>query len=278
MSKRIDGKAIAEAMLSRLSGIAHGKAYTLAALYAGNDPATLSYIKGKSAKAKKAGIELDIISRPADIDAEDFYREIEKLNNDRNVHGIIVEKPLPPQIDIKRVSDLINPKKDADCMTPANNGRLISDDFIIAPSTAMAVINILKAENIETEGRRIAIIGRSEIVGKPLAMMLSSKRLCNGTPIICHSKTSDIKAITASSDMIITAIGKVHFLKPDFIGKNMPVLIDVGINYADGSITGDIDPACFELSSSYTPVPGGVGPVTVASLFENLVTLALKNE
>lgn len=275
MSKRIDGKAIAQAMIDSIAK--EGRPMKLAALYAGDDPATLSYIKGKSKKAAMAGIELEIVSTPGNVSADDFYSEIEKLNNDRSVTGIIVEKPLPENIDIRKVSSLIDPAKDADCMSPANNGRLITDDFIIAPSTAMAVVNILKAEGIDTAGKDIAVIGRSEIVGKPLAMLLSSKRLCNATPVICHSRTKNIEKKISSADIVITAMGKPHFLKPAHISKGQ-ILIDVGINYIDGKLTGDIDPECFEFCSAYTPVPGGVGPVTVATLFENLLKLSKMDE
>lgn len=272
--EKISGKKISAAIIDSIIPYTENKTLTIAALYAGNDPSTLSYIKSKQKQSVKAGIEIVLVNREENISENIFYKELARLNEDRNINGIIVEKPLPRHIDIKRVASIINPKKDIDCLSYENNGRLITDEFTIAPSTAMAVIHILKRSNIEINKKNIAIIGRSEIVGKPLTMLLTSKQLDNhATVTLCHSRTDKMGNILEKSDIIITAIGKPHFLKPDMLGSNMPVLIDVGINYHNGSICGDISPDCYEKASFYTPVPGGVGPVTAATLFCNLVKL-----
>ena len=270
--KKISGRSISQKIIEIIAN--KNKKLSIAALYAGNDPSMLSYIKSKKKRSINAGIELIIVNMPKNVEAEDFYKKLRELNNDNSINGIIVEKPLPSQLDIRTVAGIIDHKKDIDCLSYSNNGRLISDEFIIAPSTAMAVINILKYENIEIRGKHIVIIGRSEIVGKPLSLLLTSKKLNNhATVTLCHSRTEKLEKYTKNADIIVAAIGKANFLKNTYIGENKPILIDVGINYDNGKICGDIDSECYERSSFYTTVPGGVGPVTVATLFENLIKL-----
>ncbi|MFO8061657.1 MAG: bifunctional 5,10-methylenetetrahydrofolate dehydrogenase/5,10-methenyltetrahydrofolate cyclohydrolase [bacterium] len=271
---KIDGRAIASAIIEDVRLGAKGRQLTIAALYAGNDRSTLSYIKSKKKQSARAGIELNIIHMESDTEPDAFYSKVDELNNDRGTDGIIVEKPLPQQIDFKTVSQILDYKKDIDCITPVNNGKLITDEFEIAPSTAMAVVNILKYQKTDITGKRAVIIGRSEIVGKPLSLLLVSKKLDNhATVTLTHSRTRDLKAETRGADIIIAAIGKPEFLRIEHISSQKPMLIDVGINYKSGRLCGDIDPRCYELASFYTPVPGGVGPVTVATLFSNLLKL-----
>lgn len=268
----IDGKEISLKITDSLKPSIDKLKPRMAALYAGSDPSALSYIKGKTSKALKCGISLDVINVQEDISQDEFLSRLSELSDDSSIDGIIVEKPLPPQISIKSVSEAISFRKDIDCISPVNLGRLITEDFIAAPSTAMAVVNILDFSGISAEGKNCTIIGRSEIVGKPLALLLESKKH-NATVTLAHSRTPDIKSITRSSDIIIVAIGRAGFLTSEYIGSNRPVIIDVGINYESGRLTGDASKDAFELSSFYTPVPGGVGPVTVATLFQNLVKL-----
>lgn len=272
--EKIQGKQTAQQIINEIALLTLNKSLKIAAIYAGDDPSTLSYIKSKEKQTEKAGIALELVHLPGNIGPNIFHEKIIELNNRTDVQGIIVEKPLPAQIDIGKVAGIINASKDIDCLSYENNGRLISDDFIIAPSTAMAVCNIIKYNNIEINGKYAVIIGRSEIVGKPLALLLTSKQLDNhATVMIMHSRSENMKEHLKKADIIITAIGKPYFLKPDMIGENKPVLIDVGINYHNNRICGDIDTSSYEKSSLYTPVPGGVGPVTVATLFKNLVLL-----
>lgn len=271
---KIDGRAIASAILEDVSLRAKGRHLTIAALYAGNDRSILSYIKSKKKQSAKAGIELNIVHMESNTEPDVFYSKVDELNNDRGTDGIIVEKPLPNQIDFKKVSQILDHKKDIDCITPVNNGTLVTDEFEIAPSTAMAVINILKHQKTDITGKRAVIIGRSEIVGKPLSLLLVSKKLDNhATVTVTHSRTGDLKEETRRADIIIAAIGKPGFLGKEHISSKKPMLIDVGINYENEKLCGDIAPQCYEIASSYTPVPGGVGPVTVATLFSNLVKL-----
>ena len=269
----IDGNNISNLIFESIRQDIDRMKPVVAALYAGKDPATLSYIKSKMKKCEKYGLKINLFKMDFNVSEEIFLSTLDKLSLDNSYDGVIVEKPLPRQISIKNAAVRINPKKDIDCLSPQNNGLLITDDFIIAPSTAMAVINILQYSLIEYEGKRVAIIGRSEIVGKPLSMLFLSKQSGNATVTVLHSKSKDIENETKRADIIVVAIGKANFLKRNYIGTNLPVLIDVGINYLNGSLTGDIDKECYELSSAYTPVPGGVGPVTVATLFENLIKL-----
>lgn len=275
--QRIDGNKISDEMLLSVRRETEGRGLSISALFAGDDPSTLSYIKSKMKKAEKAGIKVDLVRMDSGVSEDNFLEKLRSLNSDSSVDGIIVEKPLPEGISIKRAASVINPEKDIDCMSPENNGKLITDDFLIAPSTAMAVINILRHSGIKYESKKIAIIGRSEIVGKPLSLLFLSKSCGNATVTVLHSRSRSIEEETRRADIIVAAIGKPNFLTKEYIGENKPVLIDVGINYSDGGITGDIDKECYELSSAYTPVPGGVGPVTVATLFENLLRLKKAN-
>jgi methylenetetrahydrofolate dehydrogenase (NADP+)/methenyltetrahydrofolate cyclohydrolase len=270
---RIDGNSISNLMMESLRPDIERMKPSIAVLYAGEDPSALSYIKSKVKKGDKFGIKINLVNMKSDVSEKDFLFKLDSLSKDPSIDGIIVEKPLPLQIDIKRVSERINPAKDIDCMNSQNNGRLITDDFIIAPSTAMAVINILKFSSIKYEGSRVAILGRSEIVGKPLSMLFLSKQCGNATVTVLHSKSRNIEEETKRADIIVAALGKPNFIKKEYIGGNSPVLVDVGINYFNGALTGDIDKECYELASAYTPVPGGVGPVTAATLFENLIKL-----
>ncbi|MGE3062414.1 MAG: bifunctional 5,10-methylenetetrahydrofolate dehydrogenase/5,10-methenyltetrahydrofolate cyclohydrolase [bacterium] len=271
--RKIDGNEISNLMLEELKPDIDRIKPSIAALYAGSDPSTISYIKSKIKKGEKFGIKITLVNMDSNVSEDDFLSRIDELSSDSSIDGIIVEKPLPAHLNIKKAAAKISPSKDIDCLSFQNNGRLITDDFIIAPSTAMAVINILRRAGIDYEGKHAVIIGRSEIVGKPLSMLLLSKQTGNATVTVLHSKSINPEEETRRADIIIAAIGKANFLKRSYIGSNSPVLIDVGINYYNGSLTGDIDKECYELSSAYTPVPGGVGPVTVATLFENLIKL-----
>ena len=271
--QKIDGNEISNLMLEALKPDIEKIKPSIAALYVGSDPSTLSYIKSKIKKGEKFGIKVNLVNMDINVSEDDFLSKLDELSSDKAIDGIIVEKPLPAHLDIKKAAARIDPKKDIDCLSFQNNGRLITDDFIIAPSTAMAVINILRHASINYEGKHAAIIGRSEIVGKPLSMLLLSKHTGNATVTVLHSKSSNIKEETKRADIVIAAIGRADFVDKSYIGSNSPVLIDVGINYAGGILTGDIDKECYALSSAYTPVPGGVGPVTAATLFENLIKL-----
>ncbi len=270
---RIDGKRISQLILEK--NLEDFKKYkpNLGVVYIGNSPSTISYIKSKIKIAKDYFINIKLFNYDENISNEDFLNEIENISNSKELDGIIIEKPLPERIDLKKISQILDYKKDVDCITLKNYGKLITDNFIIAPSTASAVIQTLKYENLDFTGKNVVILGRSEIVGKPLALLFLSKRDGGASVTVLHSKSKEIKSFTKNADIIVSAIGKPFFLTGDFIGTNKPILLDVGINYYDGKIVGDIFSDTYPLSSAYTPVPGGIGPVTVATLFQNLLIL-----
>ncbi len=270
---QIDGKKISNSMMEENREKFEKYKPKLAVIYVGDSPSTLSYIKSKSKIAQNYSIDIKIINFDEKVPEEDFLNEIDRISKDKDIDGVIVEKPLPQHIDIKKVSEVIDYRKDVDCINLTNYGKLITDDFIIAPSTPMAVINILKYENIDFTGKNVSIIGRSEIVGKPLSLLFLSKKFGGATVTVLHSKSKEITEYTKKADIIVTAVGKPFFLTKDYIQNNQPVLIDVGINYFEGKIVGDISYETYQLSKAYTPVPGGVGPVTVSTLFKNLLIL-----
>uniref|UniRef100_A0A7C3N6H1 Bifunctional protein FolD n=1 Tax=candidate division WOR-3 bacterium TaxID=2052148 RepID=A0A7C3N6H1_UNCW3 len=270
---QIDGKKISNSMMEENREKFEKYKPKLAVIYVGDSHSTLSYIKSKSKIAQNYSIDIKIINFDEKVPEEDFLNEIDRISKDKDIDGVIVEKPLPQHIDIKKVSEVIDYRKDVDCINLTNYGKLITDDFIIAPSTPMAVINILKYENIDFTGKNVSIIGRSEIVGKPLSLLFLSKKFGGATVTVLHSKSKEITEYTKKADIIVTAVGKPFFLTKDYIQNNQPVLIDVGINYFEGKIVGDISYETYQLSKAYTPVPGGVGPVTVSTLFKNLLIL-----
>lgn len=270
---RIDGKKISNLMMEENREKFEKYKPKLAVVYVGDSPSTLSYIKSKSKIAQNYSIDIRIVNFDEKVSKEKFLTEIESISKNKDIDGVIVEKPLPEHLDIKKVSEVIDYRKDVDCITPTNYGKLITDDFIIAPSTPMAVINILKYENIDFTGKDVAIIGRSEIVGKPLSLLFLSKKFGGATVTVLHSKSKDIPEFTKRADIIVTAVGKPFFLTKEYVQNNQPILIDVGINYFEGKIVGDISYETYQYSKVYTPVPGGVGPVTVSTLFKNLLIL-----
>ncbi|MEO0298352.1 MAG: bifunctional 5,10-methylenetetrahydrofolate dehydrogenase/5,10-methenyltetrahydrofolate cyclohydrolase [candidate division WOR-3 bacterium] len=270
---QIDGKKISYKMMEDSREKFEKFKPKLAVVFIGNSPSTISYIKSKSKIAQNYSIDIELLNYDENITEENFLNELDRISNRKDIDGVIVEKPLPEHIDLKKVSQVVDFKKDVDCINLINYGKLITDDFIIAPSTPMAVLNILKYENIDFVGKNVSIIGRSEIVGKPLSLLFLSKKFGGATVTVLHSKSKDVKEHTKRSDIIVTALGKPYFLTKDYIQNDQVILIDVGINYFQGKIVGDISPETYSLAKAYTPVPGGVGPVTVSTLFNNLLIL-----
>lgn len=255
----------------------------LAFILVGDNPASQIYVRNKA----KACNELEFYSvteeLPANTSENDLINLIKKFNNDDKIHGILVQLPLPPQIDESKILETIDYRKDVDGFHPQNIGRLVAGKECFFPCTPYGIIELLKRSNINTNGKNATIIGRSNIVGKPLANLLLRKEI-NCTVSICHSATTDIKRYTLNSDIIIVAIGKPEFLKADMINEGC-VIIDVGINRIPDStkksgyrIVGDVDfKNCYEKAYKITPVPGGVGPMTIAMLMKNTL-LSAKGE
>lgn len=241
---------------------------TLAIILVGNNPASEIYVKNKLKSAKYCGINTSLIIFEETITQEKLISEIHNLNNNEIYHGIIVQLPLPNHIDEQAIINAIDPKKDVDGFGILNKGKLFSGLNSIESATPKGIMRLLEEYNIEIKGKHAVVVGRSNIVGKPMAIMLLNK---NATVTICHSKTENLKEITKQADILVVAIGKTKFITKDMV-KEGAVVIDVGTNRVNDLLVGDVDFENVEPIASYiTPVPGGVGPLTIASLLENTV-------
>ena len=244
----------------------------LAVIMVGDDKASKVYVKNKSKACEEVGIEYEEYLLPEDTRMEELLELIEKLNNDETVHGILVQSPLPQGLDANIAFRAISPKKDVDGFNPINVGKLSLNQDCFVSCTPFGVIKMLEAYNIPIEGAHAVVVGRSNIVGKPLVQCLLNK---NATVTVCHSRTKNLKEMTKQADILIAAIGKPKFVTADMV-KDGAVVIDVGINRMDdGKLVGDTDfENIKEKASHITPVPGGVGPMTIAMLMHNVVKAA----
>lgn len=252
----------------------------LKVILVGDNPASVIYTKNKKAFCEKIGAKCDIIKLSADIDEEDFLNEVENINNDNSVHGLLIQLPLPKKLKHLDVTTLVNETKDVDGFHPLNVFELYKgnkEDKILAPCTPKGIVTLCKFYNIDLEGKKIVVVGRSLIVGKPLALLLMNY---NATVTICHSKTKNLKEITKGADIIISAIGQEGLINCDHVRDDKTqIVIDVGINKNnDNKTVGDCD---FQTLSNkvkaITPVPGGIGPMTILSLAQNLLQAAKKS-
>lgn len=246
----------------------------LAVIIVGSDPASRVYVNNKKKACAELGIYSEEYALPEDTSMENLLGLIKELNERTDINGILCQLPLPKHLDEKQVINAISPEKDVDAFHPANVGKIMIGDFDFLPCTPAGVMKLLSASNIEVEGKNCVVIGRSNIVGKPMSMLLLHK---NGTVTITHSKTKNLKKITSEADILVAAVGVADFVTPDMV-KEGAVVIDVGMNRTeDGKLCGDVDyNAVAEKCSYITPVPGGVGPMTIAMLMANTVTAAKK--
>lgn len=281
-AQRIDGKAISdqikeEAALEAQKLQRQGITPCLAVVLVGNDPASMVYVNNKKKACEKVGILSRSYELPEDTEEKDLLALVEQLNMDNSVHGVLVQLPLPPQIDEEKVILAVDPKKDVDCFHPLNVGLLHTGQKGFLPCTPAGVLELIERSGHTIEGKRCVVIGRSHNVGKPTAMLLLQK---NGTVTICHSKTKDLKGICKEADILVSAVGKLHTVTKDMV-KEGAVVIDVGMNRNEsGKLCGDVDfdDVC-EVAGAVSPVPGGVGLMTVAMLMKNCITAAkLQNE
>lgn len=250
-----------------------GKTPGLAVVLVGDDPASAVYVKNKNKTCKNIGFQSFEHILPENTSEDKLLNLINELNNDDQVNGILVQLPLPSHISSKTILVSINPQKDVDGFHLENVGRLVTGNALFKPCTPAGIIKLLDEYKIEIEGKNAVIIGRSNIVGKPVSFLLLER---NATVTICHSRTKVLPSITRSADILIAAIGKPNFVSLDMV-KNNAVVIDVGINRLDGKLVGDVDFASVSKQASLiTPVPGGVGPMTIAMLMENTLQ-AFKN-
>ena len=275
MFKIISGKEISLSVKERVAEEVkelkkNGIEPCLAVILVGDDPASKVYVNNKKKACEFCGIRSLEYLLPAVASQEELNALVEKLNADESVSGILCQLPLPSHLDEKEVLNLIKPEKDVDAFHPENVGHIMIGDFNFLPCTPAGIMEMLKYENINLDGKHCVIIGRSNIVGKPMAMLLLG---ANGTVTVCHSKTKDLASVTREADILVVAIGRADFITGDMV-KEGAVVIDVGMNRReDGKLTGDVDFASASERASYiTPVPGGVGPMTITMLLQNTLT------
>ncbi len=279
MAKLIDGKvisaAVKQSVADEVAGLkAEGIEPCLAVIIVGEDPASKVYVANKEKACAATGMKSLKFALPDDTSNEELLALIDKLNNDKSVNGILCQLPLPRHLDETAVINAISPEKDVDAFHPVNVGKIMTGDYDFLPCTPAGIMEMLDYEKIDIEGKTCVVIGRSNIVGKPMSMLLLHK---NGTVTITHSRTKNLKEVCASADILVAAVGKANFVTADMV-KEGAVVIDVGINRMDdGKLCGDVNFAECEPKASYiTPVPGGVGPMTIATLMKNTLTAAKK--
>lgn len=274
MAKIIDGKALAAQVKARCAAGAQGLARRpgLAVILVGDDPASRVYVSGKERDCAECGFLSFEHKLPADTTEQELLTLIDRLNGDGAVDGILVQLPLPAHLNEEKVLNAISPDKDVDCFHPVNVGKMVTGQPVFLPCTPAGVMEMLRAYEIPVAGRHCVVLGRSNIVGKPMATLLLAQ---SGTVTICHSKTPDLAAFTRQADILVSAVGRTGLVTADMV-KEGTVVIDVAMNRnAEGKLCGDVDFAAVEKKASYiTPVPGGVGPMTRAMLMENLLTAA----
>ena len=274
MAKIIDGKALAAQVKARCAAGAQGLARRpgLAVILVGDDPASRVYVSGKERDCAECGFLSFEHKLPADTTEQELLTLIDRLNGDGAVDGILVQLPLPAHLNEEKVLNAIAPDKDVDCFHPVNVEKMVTGQPVFLPCTPAGVMEMLRAYEIPVAGRHCVVLGRSNIVGKPMATLLLAQ---SGTVTICHSKTPDLAAFTRQADILVSAVGRTGLVRADMV-KEGAVVIDVAMNRnAEGKLCGDVDFAAVEKKASYiTPVPGGVGPMTRAMLMENLLTAA----
>ena len=277
--KLIDGKTISAAVKERAANEVaklkeQGIEVCLAVILVGDDPASQVYVGNKKKACEACGMRSLEYRLPADTKQEDLMKLIDELNADKTVNGILCQLPLPEHLDEDAVTSAILPEKDVDGFHPVNAGLLLSGKEGFLPCTPAGIMEMLKYENIDCRGKNCVVIGRSNIVGKPAALLMLA---ADATVTVCHSRTANLKEVVKSADIIIAAVGRPNFVTADMV-KDGAVVIDVGINrLANGKLCGDVDfEAVCEKASAITPVPGGVGPMTIAMLMQNTVIAAKK--
>ena len=276
--KLINGKEIAAAVRAELKAdcatfvAKHGYAPGLAVVIVGEDPASQIYVRNKARACEEVGFCSEVHRLPAGTEQAALNALIDRLNADSRIHGILVQLPLPAHLDAEEVTLRIDPRKDVDAFHPFNVGRILLGDPIFLPCTPAGVMELLRRSGIDPAGKRCVVIGRSNIVGKPMAMLLLA---ANGTVTVCHSRTVGLADITREADILVSAVGRANFVTADMV-KPGAVVIDVGMNRdASGKLVGDVDfPSVSPLCSFITPVPGGVGPMTITMLLRNTLVAA----
>lgn len=277
MAEILDGRMVAKKIRQGLKSEvedlkANGINPKLAVIMVGEDPSSKIYVKNKSIACNEVGIEYEEFLLSETTTMEELLDLIDKLNKDATIHGILLQSPIPKGLDINEAFRAIDPKKDVDGFNPFNVGKLCLGQDTFVSCTPFGIIKLLGEYNIEIEGKNAVVVGRSNIVGKPMMQCLLNK---NATVTVCHSKTKDLKEVTKEADILVVAIGMANFITKDMVKENA-VVIDVGINRGEnGKLCGDVDfEEVSKVASYITPVPGGVGPMTIAMLMNNIVKAA----
>jgi methylenetetrahydrofolate dehydrogenase (NADP+)/methenyltetrahydrofolate cyclohydrolase len=282
-AKIIDGKAMAAEVRAEVAGTvsdlaARGVTPGLATVLVGDDPASRVYVASKRKACAEVGIKAWDHDLPASVSQQHLLDLLANLNDDASVHGILVQLPLPEHIEEQVVVDSVRPDKDADGFHPYNLGRLLSGDPVVAPATPAGIQEMLRRSAIELSGAEVVIVGRSNIVGKPLAALLIQKApVANATVTVCHTGTKDIAMHTRKADVLVAAMGRAKAITAPMVVPGA-VVVDVGMNRTESGLCGDVDfDAVAQVASAITPVPGGVGPMTIAMLLSNTVRLAQRS-
>ncbi|MDD2956128.1 MAG: bifunctional methylenetetrahydrofolate dehydrogenase/methenyltetrahydrofolate cyclohydrolase FolD [Oscillospiraceae bacterium] len=278
MAVRIDGKAVSAAVRARIKAEteefirATGVTPGLAVILVGSDPASQVYVKNKKKACEELGFYSESYDLPAETAEGELLALVEKLNGDSRIHGILVQLPLPAHIDEKKVIRAIVPQKDVDAFHAENVGHIMIGDYRFLPCTPAGVMELIHSTGVKVEGKECVVVGRSNIVGKPMAMLLLHE---NGTVTVCHSRTANLKEVCRRADILVAAVGRPRFVTADMV-KPGAVVIDVGINrLEDKKLCGDVDYDAVEPVAGYlTPVPGGVGPMTITMLMKNTLAAA----
>lgn len=278
MAEIIDGKLVSSTVRGDIANdviafeAKYGVKPGLAVILVGDNPASAVYVRNKHKGCVEAGMNSFEIKMPADTEESALLSKIDELNLDPAVHGILVQLPLPKHISEDNVINRISPDKDVDAFHPTNVGKIMLGKYDFLPCTPAGIMELLSFYNVDINGKECVVLGRSNIVGKPMSLLLLAK---NGTVTICHSRTKELKEVTKRADILVVAIGKANFVMADMI-KEGAVVIDVGINRLDnGKLTGDVDfDGAKDVASMITPVPGGVGPMTITMLLKNTLTAA----
>ena len=281
MANIINGKAISSEIRKEIKEATeqfyqdHGFRPGLAVIIVGDDPASRVYVRNKRLACEEVGFYSEAYELPAETTQEELNTLVDRLNGDPSIHGILCQLPLPRHLDEKEVLLRIDPRKDVDAFHPVNVGKIMIGDYDFLPCTPAGVMELLTRSGIEIAGKECVVVGRSNIVGKPQAMLLLH---ANGTVTVCHSRTKNLAEVCRRADILVAAIGKADFFTADMV-KEGAIVIDVGMNRrADGKLTGDVDFASVSEKASYiTPVPGGVGPMTITMLMKNTLTAAKRS-
>lgn len=281
MTKILDGKALAatlrEEIAQQVADFTQKTGVTpcLAAVLVGDDPASQVYVRNKETACAKVGILSKLFRLPAETTQDELLDLVKRLNTDDSVHGILVQLPLPKQINEQVILDSISPDKDVDAFHPTNVGLILQGRARFLPCTPAGIQEMLIRYEIPTAGKHVVVLGRSDIVGKPMAAMMVQKAAgANATVTVCHSRTEDLPAVTRLGDILIVAIGRANFVTADMV-KPGATVVDVGINRTDAGLVGDVDFAAVkEVAGAITPVPGGVGPLTITMLLKNTLKAA----